>query len=76
LLEKIKKLEADKNFYEEALEARTNQLEEMEQRCEDLEAKLAISNQSASTASLKTAHVIPKGHQPIVLDSNPLERSR
>jgi predicted enzyme related to lactoylglutathione lyase len=34
LQEKIKKLEADKNFYEEALETRTNQLEEMEQRCE------------------------------------------
>ena len=37
LLEKIKRLEADKTFYEDALEARTNQLEDMERRCEDLE---------------------------------------
>jgi len=51
-------LEADKNFYEEALEARTNQLEEMERRCEDLEMQLAAKGNAGSE---------PQNHNPRAL---------
>ena len=60
LLDKIKKLEADKTFYEEALETRTNQLEEMEQRCEQLEQQLSSQPSQAPKLSQPSQEPNPR----------------